>query len=73
MTPVIAGDAELATKLDALPEAIRAVLVAESDRLGRARQRFRPRSARAFVLRTAGVPPAIRAAIEAAPQQALHQ
>ena len=70
ITPAIDGDTELAAKLDRLPAAveaaIRAALAAESDRLGRVRHRFRPPGGR-----TAGVPPALLAAIEAAIQQAL--
>jgi hypothetical protein len=73
ITPVIDGYAELAAKLDMIPEVIRAAVAAEFERLGRARQRFRPQPARGFVLRTAGVPPALRAAIETAIQQALQQ
>ncbi len=73
ITPVIDGAAELAARLDMIPGVIRAAVAAEFGRLGRTRRRFRPKSARSLVLRTAGVPPALRAAIETAIQQVLRQ
>ena len=68
ITPVIDGAAELAAKLDLIPQAIRAALEPESGQLGRARHRFRP-----SIHRTAGVPPALRAAIAAAIREVLHR
>ena len=68
ITPVIDGGSALAAKLDALPEVIRAALVNEAGRLGRVRHRFRPPGGR-----TAGVPPAISAAIATALQQVLNR
>jgi hypothetical protein len=71
ITPAIDGDMALLARLDALPgaiqRAIRAALAAEPNRLGRVRHRFRPPGGR-----TAGVPPAISAAIATALQQVLH-
>jgi|HubBroStandDraft_6_1064221.scaffolds.fasta_scaffold242455_4 hypothetical protein len=71
IAPTLDGDMALLAGLDALPGAIqrviRAALAAESNRLGRARHRFRPPRGR-----TAGVPPAISAAIATALQQVLH-
>jgi len=75
ITPAIDGAAEVFARLDALPaeiqRAIRAALVHWT--AGVPPARFRPKSARSFVLRTTGVPPAIHAAIETALQQVLHQ
>jgi hypothetical protein len=73
ITPVIDGAAELAARLDMIPGVIRAAVAAEFERLSRARQRFRARSNRAVIGRTAGVPPALRAAIETAIQQVLRR
>jgi len=70
ITPAIVGDAELTARLDALPDAIRAALARWT--AGVPPARFRPKSARGFVLRTAGVPPALRAAIETTIRQVLH-
>ena len=85
ITPALAGAAELAAKLDAIPEAIRTALAHWT--AGVPPARLRPKSAHSFVLRTVGVPPApsltlprlrgregwgqIRAAIETAIQQVL--
>jgi hypothetical protein len=71
ITPAIDGDMALLAGLDALPgaiqRAIRAALAGEPNRRGRVRHRFRPPGGR-----TAGVPPAISAAIATALQQVLH-
>jgi hypothetical protein len=68
ITPTIAGDMALLARLDALPAAMRVVLAAESNRLARVRHRFRLPGGR-----TAGVPPAISAAVETALQQVFRQ
>ena len=56
ITPALTGAAELAARLDAIPEAIRTALVHWT--AGVPPTRFRPKSARSFVRRTAGGPPA---------------
>jgi hypothetical protein len=68
ITPTIAGDMAFLARLDALPAAMRAALAAESNRLARVRHRFRLPGGR-----TAGVPPAISAAVETALQQVFRQ